>query len=282
LKRIKALLKTEPETVVQQFKQLRDVLCKYENFRVLVIADLDKLKDPVSSWTPFLHGLDTNKPLTPLGRRRERLSHAGRYPGKLAYIVPMPTVDSSFAYVMSLGPTSFDDPGLPALMVAMSYMNAVEGPLWTAVRGTGLAYGTNMGYDIESGHLNLDVYRSPDAYKAFEASRKVVEDHMTGATEFDPLMLEGAISSIVVAFANEQQTLSSAAGASFIRQIMKGLPEDYMEKMLKKVREIEVKDIKVALKDMVYQMFRPGKADVIMTCAPGLKEVSSYFSLSRE
>jgi Zn-dependent M16 (insulinase) family peptidase len=281
LKRIKSLLKTEPETVVQQFEQLRDVLCKYENFRVLVITDLDKLKDPVSSWTPFLHGLNTNKPLTPLGRRRECLSHAGRHPGKLAYIVPMPTIDSSFAYVMSLGPTSFDDPGLPALMVAMSYMNAVEGPLWTAVRGTGLAYGTNMGYDIESGHLNLDVYRSPDAYKAFEASRKVVEDHMTGATEFDPLMLEGAISSIVVAFANEQQTLSSAAGASFIRQIMKGLPEDYMEKMLKKVREIEVKDIKVALKDMVYQMFRPDKADVIMTCAPGLKEVSSYFFLSR-
>ncbi|EXJ78513.1 hypothetical protein A1O1_08914 [Capronia coronata CBS 617.96] len=275
LKRIKQLLETSPEHVVQQFERLRQNLCRFENFRVLVITDLEKVKKPVSTWKPFLKGLETKEQLTPIGRRIDRLSEAGRNPGELAYVVPMPTIDSSFAYASARGPTSYDDPKMPAVMVAMAYMNAVEGPLWAAVRGTGLAYGTNMGYDLESGYVYLDVYRSPDAYKAFEASRKVVEGHMTGDIEFDSLMLEGAISSIVVAFANEQQTLASAAGASFIRSVMKGLPEDHMERLLKKVRAIKVEDIKDALKTVVYNVFTPGKADIIVTCAPGLKEAIS-------
>lgn len=275
LKRIKQLLKTDPEAVVAQLEKLRTTLCKFENFRLLVIADLEKLEMPVSSWSSFLKGLDTRAPLAPLAKRLERLSEAGKHPGKLAYVVPMPTIDSSFAFCSANGPTTYGDPRLPALVVALSYMNSVEGPLWTAVRGTGLAYGTSMSYDVESGYVHLDVYRSPDAYKAFEASKKIVTEHIDGAVPFDPLMLEGAISSIVVAFANEQQTLANAAQANFVRQVMRGLPADYMETMLKKVRNIEVPDIKEALQDIVFQLFTPGKADIVMTCAPGLKDVSS-------
>ena len=274
LKRIKQLLKTDPEAVVTQLERLRAALCKFENFRLLVIADLEKLKKPVSSWSSFLQGLDTSQPLTPLAKRLERLSEAGKHPGKLTYIVPMPTIDSSFAFCSANGPTTYGDPRLPALVVALSYMNAVEGPLWTAVRGTGLAYGTSMSYDVESGYVHLDVYRSPDAYKAFEASKKIVTEHIDGTVPFNPLMLEGAISSIVVAFANEQQTLANAAQANFVRQVMRGLPADYMETMLKKVRSIEVPDIKEALEEIVFQLFTPGKSDIVMTCAPGLKDVS--------
>lgn len=273
LKRIKSLLKHEPETVLAKLESLRTHLCTFPNFRVLVVADLEKLKDPVSSWKPFLSGIDTSVPLNPLGRRLHRLSPAGQHPGKLAYIVPMPTIDSSFLSATARGPTTFADPKLPALMVAMSYLNSVEGPLWVAVRGTGLAYGTSMMYDIESGYVSLDVYRSPDAFRAFEASKNVVQDFMTGKTKFDELMLEGAVSGIVVAFANEQQTLAGAATASFVRQVMKSLPDDYQEKMLKRVREITMEEVKEALKEQVWPMFTPGKADVLVTCAPGLKEV---------
>ncbi|KAJ9606108.1 hypothetical protein H2200_009069 [Cladophialophora chaetospira] len=275
LKRIKQLLEKDPEQVVSQFERLRSTLCRFENYRILVITDLERVQDPVSTWRPFLKNLTPTKELNPIGKRIERLSEAGHNPGKLAYVVPMPTIDSSFAYALARGPTSWDDPEIPAIMVAMAYMNAVEGPLWVAVRGTGLAYGTHMGYDIESGFVHLDVYRSPDAYKAFEASRKIVDDHISGAVEFDPLMLEGAISSIVVSFANEQQTLASAAGSSFVRSIIKELPENYMASMLRKVREVGVEEIKQVLGGVLFDMFRPGKADVVITCATGLKEAIS-------
>lgn len=278
LKRIKQLLDQDPKQVVHQLTRLRETLCRFENFRVLVITDLGRVQKPVSTWQPFLQGMEMKKELNPIGRRIDRLSKAGQSPGQLAYIIPMPTIDSSFAYATARGPISYEDAKMPAIMVAMAYMNAVEGPLWVAVRGTGLAYGTNMGYDIDSGFIYLDVYRSPDAHKAFAASQKIVHGHITGDIEFDPLMLEGAISSIVVEFANQQQTLASAAVASFSRAVMKGLPEDIMERLLQKVRAVEVEDIKDALKTVLFNMFTPGKADVFVTCAPGLKEVSASAS----
>ena len=274
LKRIKILLKNDPDSVVASLEKLRSLLFQFENFRVLVIADLQKLKAPVSAWKDFYAKLDTSKPLQPLALRRERLSPDGLKPGRLAYIVPMATIDSSYAYCTSAGPSSYDDPVLPKLMVAMAYFNAVEGPLWSAVRGTGLAYGTSLAYDVESGFLHLDVYRSPDAYKAIEASKRIVEDHISGKVAFDPLMLEGAISSIVVKFANEQYTLVSAASASFVRQAIRKLPSDYMQRMLKKVRDVTIDELKDVLQNVVYHMFVPGKSDIIVTCGPALKDVS--------
>lgn len=168
--------------------------------------------------------------------------------------------------------TSYDSPDLPALLVAISYMNAVEGPLWVAVRGTGLAYGTNFSYNIDTGFVNFDVYRSPNAHKAFESSKKIVDDYLSGATTFDPLMLEGAISSIVVNYANEQMTAANAAQGSFIRQVVRNLPSDYKEKMLKNVRAITIDQIKGALREIILPLFDPKTANLVVTCATVLEE----------
>lgn len=276
LKRTKRLLESKPEVIVARVEEIRKSLFRFENFRILVVADLEKLNKPVSSWKPFVEGLDTSAPLGKMVKRAERLSDAGKNPGKLTYIVPMRTIDSSFSYATAKGPDSYDHPKLPALLVAMAYMNAVEGPLWVAVRGTGLAYGTSFGYSIDTGAVHFDVYRSPNAHRAFTASKKIVEDFLSGAEQFDAMMLEGAISSIVVSFANEQATITDAAVGSFIRQVVRGLPSDYNEKMLKKVREISVDEIKDVLQSVIMPLFTPGKANIIVTCAPILDEVSSY------
>lgn len=280
LKKFKQLLQSEPEKAIEYLENFRQQLCRFGNFRVVVVTDLDQLVDPVSSWHPFLSesGIDPAKPprLAPLSGTLERLSQNGLHPGRASHIVPMGTIDSSFASASARGPTSYDDPGLPALMVAMAYLNAVEGPLWSAVRGTGLAYGTSMSYDIQSGFIHIDVYRSPDAYKAFLAARDIVQAHIDGTTPFDSLMLEGAISSIVVSFANEQTTLAAAATSNFVR-VIRGLPEDYMQVVLRQVRAIDVEDIKRSLRDVVFDIFRPGKSNVLVTCATGLTEVSRKY-----
>ncbi|KAL9112460.1 MAG: hypothetical protein Q9227_003302 [Pyrenula ochraceoflavens] len=272
LKHIRYRLKTEPETIVKQMETLRSCLCKPENFRILVVADIEKLPKPVSTWKLLTSNLDTSKPLTPLTKRLDRLSDAAKHPGKLAFIVPMPTVDSSYAYCVTRGPTSYNEPVLPALMVAIAYLSALEGPLWVAVRGTGLAYGTKIGHNIGTGMLSLEVYRSPDAYKAFEASKTVIQKHASGEREFDPLMLEGAISTIVLAFVEDQQTPDEAAQSDFVRDVVRGLPSDYNTAMLRKVREVTVEEIRKVLNELVCNLFSPDIADVFVTCAPGLAE----------
>lgn len=274
LKRIRRLLQTSPQTVISQLEEIRHSLSRFPNFRVLVIADLEKLAHPVSAWRPFIADLaDTSQPLKPMDTRLSRLSPAGQHPGKLTYIVPMPTIDSSFALATARGPASYSHPDIPALMVALAYLDAVEGPLWAAVRGTGLAYGTSFTRSVDSGLIQFDVYRSPDAYKAFAASRVVVEDFVSGKTEFDPPALEGAISTIVVGFANEQATMASAAERSFVRQVVRGLEDGWNDAMLRKVREVGVREIREVLGRVVLPVFMPGSADVVVTCAPIMEEV---------
>jgi Zn-dependent M16 (insulinase) family peptidase len=273
LKRIKRLLRDEPETVVAHMEEVRKSLFQFENIRILVIADLEKLPNPVSTWKPFVERLGISDILKPITARRPLLSPAGQNLGGEAYVVPMPTIDSSFAYATARGLDSYDDPKLPALLVAIAYMNAVEGPLWVAVRGKGLAYGTTFAYNIDTGFVNFDVYRSPNAHKAFESSKDIVKAHISGDAPFDPLMFEGAISSIVVTFANEQITATNAAQGSFIRQVVRGLPSNYKERILKQVRDISVEDVKNALREIILPLFAPETANIVVTCATVLDEV---------
>ncbi|PLB34412.1 putative zinc metalloprotease [Aspergillus candidus] len=272
LKRIKRQLADEPDTVVARMEEIREAIFKPENMRLLVIGDLERIPNPVSAWKPFTDRLGAPGALQPITARRPLLSEAGRNLGGHSYVVPMATVDSSFAYATARGLDSHDDPNLPALLVATAYMNAVEGPLWVAVRGKGLAYGTNFAYNVETGFVNFDVYRSPNAHKAFEASKQIVEDHLSGAMPFDPLMMEGAISSIVVGFANEQATIASAALGSFTRQVVRNLPSDYKEKLLRKVRDTGVEDVKKALKEIILPLFAPDTANIVVTCATVMEE----------
>ncbi|KAH0542239.1 hypothetical protein FGG08_003361 [Glutinoglossum americanum] len=272
LKRINRLLKDEPETVIEQLNELRKCLCTPENIRVLVIGDIEKLPSPVSTWKSLVDDHKTDKTLSPIDRPSSRLSDAGRKPGNLAYVIQMPTIDSSFSIQTARGPDTYDHPELPALLVATAYLDAVEGPLWCAVRGTGLAYGTGFSRDTDAGHLQFRIYRSPDAHKAFVASKKVIEDHISGDTLFDSLGLEGAVSSIVVAFADEQVSMYSAAQMSFINQVVRDLSPNYSSEILKRVRDIGVDDVKEVLKKVVLPVFEPKTANLVVTCAPVMLE----------
>lgn len=276
LKRLKKLLEKDPKKVLSMLDELRKSLFTFNNFRVLVIANVEKLPQPVQAWDVLVEGLDTSRPLSPIVLQHKRLSEAGYNPGEIgAVIVPMPTIDSSFCLTSAKGPTSYKDPQLPALMVAVSYLDAVEGPLWSAVRGTGLAYGTGFSRDLAGGFMQFRVYRSPDAFKAFAASKAIVESFIAGKTEFESHALEGAISSIVVAMADEQPTMSTAAQVSFVNSVIRGLDKNYNAELMKKVREVTVPQIKKAMEDVLLPSFTPGKSNIVITCAPIMEEVST-------
>ncbi|OMP81377.1 hypothetical protein BK809_0002370 [Diplodia seriata] len=272
LKRINKLLAKDPDAVIGRLEDLRKSLLRFSNMRVLVVADVSKLSDPVAAWKPFVVDLDTTQPLAPLDSRRDALSDAAKNPGQFNYMIPMSTIDSSYALFTARGPDSYQHPSLPALMVALSYLEAVEGPLWVAVRGTGLAYGTSFARGTDTGLLGYRIYRSPDTFKAYSTSRGVVEDFISGARPFEKHALEGAISTIVEGFADEQPTMVSAATLGFVNQVVKGIPKDWNKGMLEKVREVGLDDIKAVLKEFVLPVFLPGKANVVVTCATIMEE----------
>lgn len=165
-------------------------------------------------------------------------------------------------------------------MVALAYLEGIEGPLWTSVRGTGLAYGVSFSHSAESGHLFFDVYRSPNAFAAFSASKATIEDYANGKAEIEALGFEGAISSIVLGFANRQASMASAAQWSFVRQVIRELPSNWTETVMKKVREVEVGEVKKVIKEFLLPIFESETTNLVVTCAPIMQEVGSSFSSS--
>ena len=63
LKRISKLLEDEPEQLIKQFEELRQIFVKLDNFRILIIGELAKLRNPVSAWEVFTY----NRPFVGLG-----------------------------------------------------------------------------------------------------------------------------------------------------------------------------------------------------------------------
>jgi Zn-dependent M16 (insulinase) family peptidase len=272
LRRVRKLLKDSPDEVISKLTTVCTALHRPENFRVKVAGNIETLSNPVSAWNTLTASHDTNKPLEPLDSRREYLNDVGKNCGSAAFVVPISAIDSSFAMLVSDGPENLQHPDLPALRVAQSYMNAVEGPMWVAVRGTGLAYGVYFNRSEDTGKFTFRISRSPDAYKAYKAGKEQVEGYSSGKIPLDKFALEGAISEIVLDMANEQPTMSAAAELSFSNQVIRGIEKDYSHKMLARVRDVTPEQIRDAMTKYMLPVFDPKKANLMVTCAPIMSE----------
>ncbi|KAB5563042.1 Metalloenzyme, LuxS/M16 peptidase-like protein [Coniochaeta sp. 2T2.1] len=281
LRRLKKLLETDPDTVISWFEDLRRTLFTFQNLRVLVTADVTKLSNPVAAWdilsssTPG-HELATTTPTNPIIKPYTMLSPEGANPGSYgSVIIPMTTLDSSYSVSTASGLKSYADPRLPAYLVALGYLEAVEGPLWNAVRGNGLAYGVSFSREVDGGYVQFRVYRSPDATKAIDASRRAVAAIAAGEEPLDRHLVEGAVSGVVMAFADEQATMAAAAQQNFVLGVVRGLdPQGWNRDVLAKIREVTDDQIREVMREVLMPVFVAGRSNVVVTCAPIMQEVS--------
>lgn len=276
LKKILKLLKTEPEQVIEKLESLRKHLLTFSNLRVLAIADFETLPNPVSTFKHLTDAIKApaNPQLNPIDDRKAVLSDIGRNPGGAHYIVPLP-IDSSFAVFTTKGPSSYTSSQLPALMVAQAYLDAVEGPMWQNIRGTGLAYGTNFFRDIETGLFKFRIYKSGNSFSAFQKAKEVIQGFANGEAKFEKMMLEGAISGIVREFVDEKATVMEAARGSFVDLVVRGLEKNYSDWILAEVRKVGEEDVRRVMREVVSGVFDPAKSDLVVTCGGNLVDVSS-------
>jgi Zn-dependent M16 (insulinase) family peptidase len=277
LRRLKKLLEKDPDTVLSWFEELRKSLFTFDNMRVLVTADVAKLDNPVAAWDTLTTtpGLDPSKDILPIIKPYSMLSPEGQSPGTFgSVVIPMTTLDSSYSVSTAVGLKSYSDPRLPAYLVALGYLEAVEGPLWNAVRGNGLAYGVSFSREVDGGYIQFKVYRSPDASKAIEASRATVARLASGEVPLDRHLVEVAVSGVVFAAADEQATMSAAAQQNYVVGVVRGLEQGWNRKILARVREVTEDEIRAVMREVILPVFEPGKSNVVVTCAPIMEEVS--------
>ena len=66
--------------------------------------------------------------------------------------------------------------------------------------------------------------------------------------------------------------MTSAAQGSFIRQVVRGLPHDWNDTLLKQVREVKVEDIKAVMREVLLPVFNAETANLFVACAPIMEE----------
>ncbi|RDA87601.1 hypothetical protein CP532_3949 [Ophiocordyceps camponoti-leonardi (nom. inval.)] len=274
LKRLKKLLRDDPDKVVSWFETIRRSLFTSHNMRFLVTARLEGLDKPVATWDRLAEVLPRgDEDMVPIPKQVSLLNEEGRNPGSFgAVIIPMTTLDSSYSVSSARSISSLSDPRFPAIMVAIGYLESVEGPLWNAVRGRGYAYGSYFSRSFDSGIISYRVYRSPDASKAMAASHEAIRAIAEGQVPIDRHLLEGTMSQIVVMIADEQATMPSAAQQNFVQGVVRGLPRDWNKDILRRVRDVSEGEMKAAMTDFILPCFQPGKSNVVVTCAKLMTE----------
>lgn len=83
-------------------------------------------------------------------------------------------VDSNFLLQSIPCVKSHDHPDLPAILVFMEYLCALEGPMWRQIRGMGLSYHYSMTCQEENGLLLFLLFKSSQLVQAYEVAREIV------------------------------------------------------------------------------------------------------------
>lgn len=227
-------LQAKPQEVVKQLEEFRAYVTNPGSMRICVAGDIAGLPEPKSTWAKHFGSSPASTELSPVVLGSDVLSALGQNPKKKALVYSMASIESSFSTHATKAPAGFDHPDRPALAVVCGVMNALESYLWKNIRGAGLAYGASIRDVPERGLILFTCYRSPDAAKAFEAAKKIVDDLASGKAEIETVTLESAKSSLAFTTAQGEGNIASAATSSFFSQAMIGMPQSYARDILAK------------------------------------------------
>ncbi|KAH8918957.1 hypothetical protein BT69DRAFT_1285256 [Atractiella rhizophila] len=241
-------LEEDPAQLKKDFEQLRRCFVDPANMRISVIGDIAGLKNPSSTFASFKCDKD------PIYRQpylaQAVLSELGKNPSKRAIILAMGSIESSHAYHACKGPTAWDHPDIPALLVLQGILNDMENFFWRNVRGEGLAYGCSISLNIDTGLVYLNIYRAPMASKAFLAAKELVDRVERGEIEIDDITIESVKSSL-------EKTRPKAASSSFINQALKGVGPFFKRDRLSLIATVTPEDCLRVLKKWVSPLFNP-------------------------
>ena len=242
------------DEVVAKVDQLRSLLFGQHGIRGHVIGNIKKLPFPLKPWSKF--PTVTGNTL-PVQYSQTLLTQLGSQPSMKMFLVSMPAIESCFMAHMAKGPNKFDHADIASLKVINEYLTTMEGLFWKEVRGAGLAYGASLRLDVEAGLIFFIIYRSPDAYAAFEVVKNIMKRLETGAIALEDTFIEAAKSSVTFSIVSQEETASSAAEESFINTVLRRVEKDNSQKLLQAVLKLTKSDLQVALTKYLLPLFDP-------------------------
>ncbi|KAI8369556.1 Metalloenzyme, LuxS/M16 peptidase-like protein [Radiomyces spectabilis] len=270
-------LENDPSSVLADLNAFRDALCRPENMRLHVSGDIMNLENPRTVFKNFSPATELTD-LAPIVLSQEVLNPAGKTPGKVAAIVGLPSIENSYSLHTVKGPSRFDDPDIAPLLVLIELLDTMEGIFWKLIRGQGLAYSCFLNADIEAGLISYTIFKSPNAFKAFEQARLVITQLVNHEMQIEPSTVDGAKSAVIYSLVNRENTMERAALLSFVNQVLKQMPASYSRDIMSAIQNVTMDDLQRVLNKYLVHMFNPGTSNVVVVSAPAkIEEIQKGF-----
>ncbi len=266
--------------IEQDLETIRFKLFKLNNFRIVISGDLSDIEHPIKAWEHFIEGQDlANDSLISVPRSFDVRTELGESLSKKVKIITAPASESTFLLASTKAPTDYHNEDAAAISLAASYLQAVEGPFWRGIRGTGLAYGANVSRSVETGQLSFDIYRGADAIGAFNVASKIVNDLASGATKLDKTLVEGAVSSLVNSIASSESNYYNAAASKYLDNVLKKRGPDFNTKFIRKLSQITEDDLIKVLNKYYVPLFDSNTSSIFVCAHPSKsEELNKFFS----
>eukprot|EP00455_Lapot_gusevi_P047984 TRINITY_DN6579_c0_g1_i20.p1 TRINITY_DN6579_c0_g1~~TRINITY_DN6579_c0_g1_i20.p1 ORF type:complete len:207 (+),score=66.62 TRINITY_DN6579_c0_g1_i20:193-813(+) len=182
----------------------------------------------------------------------------------------MAAIESSYLITAVRSVTEFSDLRIPALNLAIEYLNALEGPLWKTIRGRGLSYNYYMYVSPDDGLMYFGLAKSSDIVAAYQEATKIVNNYANQVTPIDPLALQAAKSSLVFEVISEADTISAAAQQSF-RNYLRAVPADHQLHVLAHIQQLDTDHVLQAFQEIL-RLFNAAQSHLVMTSNPANQE----------
>ncbi|XP_022082849.1 uncharacterized protein C05D11.1-like [Acanthaster planci] len=275
-------LDKDPVSVIEDMKSLREVLTSPDNLRIHMAADMKKLKeagDVQLPWQQHFVGknIKAQSKCDKLGKFASQLLCPASSDAPLGTIVGVGSVESAFLIQTVPCVSSFSDPDLPALMVYMECLCALEGPMWKQIRGLGLAYHYRMYCRPEEGLLYFQLFKCTHVVNAYKQALEIVEGYLSGQTTFDPVQLETAISSVLYEVIEREETVASTSHESLL-SYFRETDQNYNRNLLSHITMVTVEDLMRVGERYMQPLFDSGKSRCAVCCQPSkLDEIKEGF-----
>jgi Zn-dependent M16 (insulinase) family peptidase len=197
--------------------------------------------------------------------------------------------------------TDTRSPDLGALMVAMEYCTALEGPFWRKIRGRGLSYSYSMNNNLQKGTIQFGLFKATDPMAAFNVAKEIVlklcgessgteaepkaadgeeEEEEEEETGMDPSALEGAQSGVLFALFEGVDTIPGALAQPFLCTLNhKRL--DQLQWLLGEVQAVTAETAQQALRTHVLPLFTGAKGRIVSMVCPEKKREQLQESLAK-
>ncbi|GAA5924577.1 hypothetical protein JCM1841_003428 [Sporobolomyces salmonicolor] len=171
---LRTRLAKDASGVRADLEDIRKKLVDSRGMRISVAGDILSLDKPSPSWLEHF----------------ERVPYFP--PDQLAYMLRPRDLLAPFGNGPARKPPDWTHKDHPALSVAATCLSTTNGFFWNAILSGGLAYGAMLQDNVEAGCITFVIYKSPDAFAALIAARKVIQSIVDGKVTITQNNLDAA------------------------------------------------------------------------------------------